>query len=131
MLYLESRGSPDVDEKSRVQALGCTQPLLLMRTGQVERHTHHDTRHGIAPLLAAFDIAAGTMIGRASTSAVMKRPPHSVELPEPKPFRFGLTSPASPPQRGHERAVLIPRPRDHSPTVPYRLGGLLYKLGSV
>ena len=53
-----------VDEKSQIQALDRTQPLLPMRPGQVERRTHDDKRHGTTSLFAALDIATGTVIGR-------------------------------------------------------------------
>jgi transposase len=53
-----------VDEKSQIQALDRTQPLLPMRPGQVERRTHDYTRHGTLSLFAALDAAAGTVIGR-------------------------------------------------------------------
>ncbi len=53
-----------VDEKSQVQALDRTQPLLPMRPGQAERHTHDYTRHGTTSLFAALDVKAGTVIGK-------------------------------------------------------------------
>jgi transposase len=53
-----------VDEKSQIQALDRTQPLLPMRPGQVERHTHDYVRHGTTSLFAALDVAAGKVIGR-------------------------------------------------------------------
>ena len=53
-----------VDEKSQIQALDRTQPLLPMRPGQVERRTHDYTRHGTTSLFAALDIATGAVIGR-------------------------------------------------------------------
>jgi transposase len=53
-----------VDEKSQVQALDRTQPLLPMRPGQVERHTHDYTRHGTTSLFAALDVQAGTVVGK-------------------------------------------------------------------
>ena len=56
-----------VDEKTQVQALDRTQPLLQLRPGQVERRTHDYTRHGTASLYAAFDIATGDVIGRVTT----------------------------------------------------------------
>jgi transposase len=52
------------DEKSQIQALDRTQPLLPMRPGQAERRTHDHTRHGTASLFAALDVAAGAVIGR-------------------------------------------------------------------
>ncbi len=53
-----------VDEKSQVQALDRTQPLLPLRPGQAERRTHDYTRHGTTSLFAALDVKAGTVIGR-------------------------------------------------------------------
>jgi len=53
-----------VDEKSKIQALDRTQPLLPMRPGQVERRTHDYVRHGTTSLFAALDIATGTVIGK-------------------------------------------------------------------
>jgi hypothetical protein len=48
-----------VDEKSQIQALDRTQPLLPMRPAQAERRTHDYTRHGTTSLFAALDIATG------------------------------------------------------------------------
>jgi len=53
-----------VDEKSQVQALDRTQPLLPMRPGQAERRSHDYTRHGTTTLFAALDVATGEVIGR-------------------------------------------------------------------
>jgi len=53
-----------VDEKSQVQALDRTQPLLPMRPGQAERRTHDYKRHGTTSLFAALDVKAGTIIGK-------------------------------------------------------------------
>lgn len=53
-----------VDEKSQVQALDRTQPLLPMRPGQPERRSHDYTRHGTTTLFAALDAATGAVIGR-------------------------------------------------------------------
>ncbi len=52
-----------VDEKTQVQALDHTQPLLPMRPGQVERRTHDYVRHGTTALFAALDVATGEVIG--------------------------------------------------------------------
>jgi transposase len=51
-----------VDEKSQIQALNRTQPLLPMRPGQVERRTHDYARHGTTSLFAALDVKTGTVI---------------------------------------------------------------------
>jgi hypothetical protein len=53
-----------VDEKSQIQALDRTQPLLPMRPGQVERRTHDYVRHGTATLFVALDVATGEVTGR-------------------------------------------------------------------
>jgi transposase len=52
-----------VDEKSQIQALDRTAPLLPMRPGQVERRTHDYKRHGTTSLFAALDVATGKVIG--------------------------------------------------------------------
>lgn len=46
-----------VDEKSQIQALDRTQPLLPMGLGYVEGVTHDYVRHGTTTLFAALDIA--------------------------------------------------------------------------
>jgi transposase len=53
-----------VDEKSQIQALDRTQPLLPMRPGQVERRTHDYTRHGTTSLFAALDAKTGAVLGQ-------------------------------------------------------------------
>ena len=53
-----------VDEKSQVQALDRTQPLLPMRPGQAERRTYDYKRHGTTSLFAALDVKAGTVVGK-------------------------------------------------------------------
>jgi transposase len=53
-----------VDEKSQIQALDRTQPLLPMRPGQIERRTHDYVRHGTTSLFAALDVKTGEVIGR-------------------------------------------------------------------
>lgn len=52
-----------VDEKSEIQALDRTAPLLPMRPGQIERRTHDYVRHGTTSLFAALDTATGQVIG--------------------------------------------------------------------
>jgi hypothetical protein len=67
-----------IDEKSQIQALDRTQPLLPMRPGQIERRTHDYERHGTTTLFAALvattnaktDVKPGTVIGKC-----MRRPP--------------------------------------------------------
>jgi transposase len=52
-----------VDEKPQIQAVERTAPVLPMRPGQVERHTHDYKRHGTTDLFAALDVKTGTVIG--------------------------------------------------------------------
>ena len=51
-----------VDEKSQIQALDRSQPVLPMMPGMPGRRTHDYLRHGITSLFAAFNIADGTVI---------------------------------------------------------------------
>jgi transposase len=51
-----------VDEKSGMQALDRSAPVLPMMPGMPERRTHDYARHGVTSLFAAFNIADGTVI---------------------------------------------------------------------
>ena len=53
-----------VDEKSQIQALDRTQPLLPMRPGSAQKQTHDYRRHGTTSLFAALNVATGEVIGR-------------------------------------------------------------------
>jgi transposase len=53
-----------VDEKSQIQALNRTQPLLPMRPGVPERQTHDYERYGTTTLFAALNVLDGTVIGQ-------------------------------------------------------------------
>jgi len=53
-----------VDEKSQVQALDRTQPLLPMSPGYPERRSHDYVRNGTTSLFAALDTATGEVIGK-------------------------------------------------------------------
>jgi transposase len=53
-----------VDEKSKIQALDRSQPMLPMRPGQAARRTHDYKRHGTTSLFAAIDIATGHVVGK-------------------------------------------------------------------
>ena len=61
-LYLEPPDGAIVlslDEKTQIQALDRTQPMLPLRAGSVERHTHDYTRHGTTCLFAALEVGTG------------------------------------------------------------------------
>ena len=53
-----------VDEKSQIQALDRTQPILPMMPGLPERRTHDYSRHGTTTLFAALNVATGKVIGQ-------------------------------------------------------------------
>jgi transposase len=87
-----------VDEKSQVQAIDRTQPLLPMRPGQAERRTHDYKRHGTTSLFAALDVKAGTIVGkcmarhRASEfrkflDEIERNVPANLDVPMPTPNR--------------------------------------------
>ena len=80
-----------VDEKSQVQALARTQPVLPMMPGMPERPTHDYVRHGTTSLFAAFNIADGTVISelhrrhrasefRAFLATIDKQVPEHLEI---------------------------------------------------
>jgi transposase len=53
-----------VDEKSQIQALDRTQPMLPLRPGQIERRTHDYKRHGTTSLFAALEVKTSRVIGQ-------------------------------------------------------------------
>lgn len=53
-----------VDEKSQIQALDRTSPILPLMPGVPERRTHDYKRHGTTSLFAALDAATGRVIGK-------------------------------------------------------------------
>jgi Winged helix-turn helix len=63
-----------VDEKSQIQALDRTRPILPMLPGTPERATHDYKRHGTSSLYAPLDLATGKVIGQA------RFPPRAIEF---------------------------------------------------
>ena len=59
-----------VDEKSQIQALDRTAPLLPMRPGQIERRTHDYARHGTTSLFAALDVARPAKSSARTSGAI-------------------------------------------------------------
>jgi len=51
-----------VDEKTQIQALDRTQPMLPLKPGQIERRTHDYKRHGTVSLYAALDVRTGKVL---------------------------------------------------------------------
>jgi len=55
-----------LDEKTQIQALERTQPLLPLRPHHPARHTHDYRRHGLTSLYAALEVASGKVVGACS-----------------------------------------------------------------
>ena len=55
-----------LDEKTQIQALERTQPILPLRPNLPARQTHDYRRHGLTSLYAALEVASGTVIGKCS-----------------------------------------------------------------
>ena len=49
-----------------IEALDRTQPMLPMKPGQVERHSHDDQRNGTTSLFAALEVATGRVTNQAT-----------------------------------------------------------------
>jgi transposase len=82
-----------VDEKSQIQALDRTQPLLPMRPGQVERRSHDYRRHGTTSLFAALDVKTGRLIGechRRHRSVEFRQFLDTIDAAVPKRFDVHL-----------------------------------------
>jgi transposase len=82
-----------VDEKSQIQALDRTQPLLPMRPGQPERQTHDYVRHGTTSLFAALDVATGEVIGechRRHRAVEFKKFLNTIDEQVPDPLHVHL-----------------------------------------
>jgi transposase len=70
-LYLEPPGGAVVlslDEKTQIQALDRTQPLLPIEFGASEKRTHDYVRHGTTNLFAALNVATGEVFGECRPS---------------------------------------------------------------
>ena len=69
-----------VDEKSQIQALDRTQPLLPMRPGQVERRTHDYKRHGTTSLPFVWTKTADQILASIARFAQRTCPSQPSEL---------------------------------------------------
>ncbi|MBI2829421.1 MAG: IS630 family transposase [Acidobacteria bacterium] len=78
-----------VDEKSQIQALDRTAPLLPLRPGQVERRTHDYKRHGTTSLFAALDVKTSRVITefhRRHRSVEFRQFLDAIDAQVPPPF---------------------------------------------
>jgi transposase len=65
-LYLDPPGGAvvlSIDEKTQIQALDRTQPLLPIDFGVTEKRTHDYKRHGVTNLFAALQVGTGEVVG--------------------------------------------------------------------
>ena len=99
-----------VDEKSQIQALDRTQPMLPMRPGQLERRTHDYKRHGTTSLFAALELKTSRVIGqlhRRHRSQEFRRFLDTIEANVPAgsrcPYRAGQLR--NPQDRHHSEMV--------------------------
>ncbi len=74
-----------VDEKSQIQALDRTAPILPLRPGIPEKQTHDYVRHGTTTLFAALEVATGKV-----TDACYPRHRNEEFGHPPKPWRRAL-----------------------------------------
>ncbi len=82
-----------VDEKSQIQALDRTQPMLPLAPGMPARRTHDYMQHGTTTLFAALDIATGKVIGethRRHLSSEFLRFLRTIEANVPKVLNIHL-----------------------------------------
>ncbi len=86
-----------VDEKSQVQALERTQPVLPLRPGIPEKRTHDYVRHGTTTLFAALEVATGKV-----TDACYPRHRHEEFLA----FLRQVAKALSPPEAAHRHGQL-------------------------
>jgi transposase len=82
-----------VDEKSQIQALDRTRPIVPLRPGVPERQTHDYKRHGTTSLFAALDVATGKVIGslhRRQRHQEFLRFLERIDAAVPEPFEIHL-----------------------------------------
>ena len=107
-----------VDEKSGIQALDRSQPVLPMMPGMPERRTHDYVRHGTTSLFAAFNIADGSVISAAAPPApggrVPQVPRRASTRPSPPSWTSTWSATTTPPTRPRRSSDWLARhPRFH------------------
>ena len=81
-----------VDEKSQIQALDRTAPILPLAVGCPERRPHDYRRHGTTSLFAALDVATGKVIGECHRRHLV-RPAGRLSLPPAKSMQVIVCKP--------------------------------------
>ena len=97
-----------VDEKSQIQALDRTRPLLPLRPGQVERRTHDYVRHGTTSLFAALDARTGQVIGQCHRRHRAVEFRKFLDAIESHPELVRQTAPLPDPLHAHQRLLAEP-----------------------
>ena len=106
-----------VDEKTQIQALDRTQPILPLKPGQTEHRTHDYKRNGTRSLYAAFDILTGEVMGRVTKRHRAKEfldILRQIERSTPKELNLHVILSNS---STHNAAEVQKRPTDHSKIV--------------
>jgi hypothetical protein len=96
-----------VDEKSQIQALDRTAPILPMLPGTPQRATHDYKRHGTSSLYAALDITTGKVIGslHANTALSSSRSFCIPSIAKSPPISMCISSSTTPPPTRRRRSV--------------------------
>ena len=106
-----------VDEKSQIQALDRTAPLLPLRPGQPERRTHDYHPHGTTSLFAALDVKTGKVIGECHRRHRARRVPavprHASRRASPPNSMFIWCSTTTTHKTPHDPPLARERPRFH------------------
>jgi transposase len=113
-----------VDEKSQIQALDRSQPVLPMMLGMPERRTHDYLRHGITSLFAAFNIADGTVISelhRRHRAVEFKKFLTAIDKTVPAGLDVHLVRQLRHPQHRRDPGMARPAPALPRPLHPDRL----------
>jgi transposase len=102
-----------MDEKTEMQAVERTQPVLPMRPGQPERRTSDYVRHGTSSLSAALDVAVGRVIGRCyrrHRAAEFRAFPEAVDaaMPAEAEVHVVLDNASLDPQGAHDPRLAPP-----------------------
>ena len=107
-----------VDEKSQIQALDRTAPVLPLLPGTPERRTHDYRRHGTTNLYAALDVASGNVIAdmtatppRRGVPPLLEPDRHAASPPTSTSTSSSTTTPPTRPRRSSAGCCATPASR--------------------